>query len=98
MSTRLYSVVFDSADFRALARWWAEALGWRIGFEADDEVAVVDPADKGRALVFVPVDDPKVVKNRIHLDLASRSVDERDQIVSRLLAGGATRADVGQGS
>ena len=43
-----------------------------IGFESDDEIAVVDPDDEALALVFVPVDDPKTVKNRIHLDLASR--------------------------
>ncbi len=97
MSTRLYSVVFDSAEFASLGRWWADALGWRIGFESDDEIAVVDPDDEALALVFVPVDDPKTVKNRIHLDLASRSVAERDQIVDRLLAAGATHADVGQG-
>jgi hypothetical protein len=43
MPTRLVHVVVDAADPAALARWWAEALGWAITFEAPDEVAVEPP-------------------------------------------------------
>jgi hypothetical protein len=42
----------------------------------------------------VPVPEEKTTKNRLHLDLRP---DDRDAEVQRLLALGATRADVGQG-
>jgi len=45
-------------------------------------------------LLLVPVSDPKVNKNRLHLDFRP---DDRDAEVERLLALGAKRADVGKG-
>jgi hypothetical protein len=99
MGTRLYLVVIDCADPAALGRWWSEALGWPVAFEAHDEV-VVEPSDDDAChdlgLVFGEVPEPKRHKNRVHLDLASRSVTNQTEIVDRLLAMGATHADVGQ--
>ena len=104
MTIRLYSVVFDAANPSSLARFWATATGWPITYEEPDEVVVEPPEDDagvpiepGLPLVFVPVDDPKVAKNRLHLDLNSRSADEQREIVERLLAHGAEPADIGQG-
>ena len=46
-------------------------------------------------LLFIKVPEPRTVKNRMHLDLSP--VDRsRDEEVERLLALGATRAEVGQ--
>jgi catechol 2,3-dioxygenase-like lactoylglutathione lyase family enzyme len=100
MTTRLTSVVIDSARPGALAHWWSEATGWPVTLIAPDEV-VVEPAGNGQsydvpALVFVPVDDPKSTKNRVHLDLASNSVDHQAELVERLLGAGATDVDIGQ--
>jgi catechol 2,3-dioxygenase-like lactoylglutathione lyase family enzyme len=66
MSIRWYSVVVDCHDIKAQSRWWAEALGWRVVFETDDEVVVVPPhaldaardipaLERGPGLVFVSV-------------------------------------------
>jgi hypothetical protein len=44
--------------------------------------------------VFGSVPEDKQIKNRLHIDLAP---DDRDAEVERILALGATRADVGQG-
>ncbi|HVQ78271.1 MAG TPA: VOC family protein [Candidatus Binatia bacterium] len=96
MATRLVSVNFDAHDHAALARWWADALGWSIVYEADDEVEVSSGIDGVPTLEFIAVPEPKVVKNRIHLDLASRDDGHMAEIVDRLLASGATRVDVGQ--
>jgi len=94
MSSRLYAVIVDAHDHRAQAAWWAEALGWTAGY-ADDEIAWADPGDDTEAgLGFVPVPEPKTVKNRLHLDL--RGTDQ-SEAVARLERLGATRADVGQG-
>lgn len=100
MTTRLFSVVFDAGDPARLGRWWAEALDWPVTFESPDEV-VVELADNEAteampALVFVPVSDPKVGKNRVHLDLASDSSDHQRAQVERLVGLGATRVDIGQ--
>jgi Glyoxalase-like domain len=104
MPTRLYSVVIDAADPSALARFWATATGWPITYEESDEVVVEPleddsgmPTEPGLPLVFVRVDDPKVVKNRLHLDLNSRSTDEQAELVERVRRAGATPVDVGQG-
>lgn len=91
-------VVVDAADPSALARWWAEALGWRIVLEEPDEVEIrpLDDGD-GIPLVFVPVTDPKAGKNRVHLDLASPDMEEHSLLVDRLTEIGARPADIGQG-
>ena len=41
--------------------------------------------------------DPKVVKNRVHLDLGSTSPEDQAAQVARLQELGARPADVGQG-
>jgi hypothetical protein len=90
--------VADAADPAASGHWWADALGWEVTFETRHEVAVEPPAGTpGIPLVFVPVPDAKTVPNRVHLDLASPSTEAQAALVDRLLDGGATRADVGQG-
>jgi predicted enzyme related to lactoylglutathione lyase len=98
MSTRLVNMVVDAADPVALAEFWCELLGWRVSGTSDDEVDVQAPEDDGWRidLVFVPVEEPKVAKNRVHLDLASASPDQQMAILDRALALGARRADVGQ--
>jgi hypothetical protein len=96
MATRFWSVVIDTPDPGALARWWADALGWPLTLDEPDEV-VLDSGVEGVPLLdFVLVDDPKVVKDRVHLDLASASAADQAAIVERLLAAGASRADIGQ--
>ena len=98
MTTRLVNLVADAADPAASGHWWADALGWEVTFETRHEVAVEPPAGTpGIPLVFVPVPDAKTVPNRVHLDLASPSAEAQAALVDRLLDGGATPADVGQG-
>ncbi|RJT80059.1 VOC family protein [Arthrobacter cheniae] len=108
MTLRWYSTVIESTDHRALARWWAEALGWDIMFEDPDEAVLVPPWARELAprlrfeqvppgLVFVSVEHRKEGKNRLHLDFAPHTGDDRDAEIARLLALGAARVDVGQG-
>lgn len=101
MAMRAVSVVIDSADPLALARFWSAALQWPITYEEDDEVVVEPPEDdesqRGQLpLVFGLVDDEKVGKNRIHFDLASTSDAHQAELVARLEALGARRLDIGQ--
>ena len=99
MGTRLVNLVVDAANPAASSRWWAEALGWEVTLDTPDEAAVEPPEPDGLGipLVFVPVPDPRTGPNRVHLDLASGSPAAQAAQVERLLALGATPADIGQG-
>jgi Glyoxalase-like domain len=60
MGTRLVNLVVDAAMPAASARWWADALGWRVTLEQPDEVVVEppEPGGLGIPLVFVPSPTP----------------------------------------
>jgi glyoxalase superfamily protein len=102
MPTRLVHLAIDSADPSRLAQFWAAALGWAIEIDEPDEAAVTPPGfdypgPAALPLVFVPVPEPKAAQNRVHLDLATASVEHQAAEVGRLRDLGATPADVGQG-
>jgi hypothetical protein len=87
-------VVIDCEDFIAQGHWWADALGWEIIDENDDDMEIRNPNGSGPTLLFLNVPERKSVKNRLHLDFVP---DDQNAEVERLLAMGASRADVGQG-
>jgi hypothetical protein len=100
MMLRVQCVCFDTIDPVPLARFWRDALGWRITDETADEVVLEPPAgspEEGVApdILFLRVPEPKTVKNRLHLDL--RPEDQAAE-VRRLEALGATKVDIGQGT
>jgi catechol 2,3-dioxygenase-like lactoylglutathione lyase family enzyme len=102
MPTRLVHLVFDSADPAALARFWSAALGWKIAAEEPGEVDVwpegfTYPEPWALPLVIVPVPEPKTAKNRVHLDLATATLEDQAEQVSRLRELGAVSIDIGQG-
>jgi hypothetical protein len=108
MALRWYTVVVDCLDAAAQAAWWRETLGWQTVYEDEEEVVLV-PAhvteelarstpweQVGPGLAFVPVPEGKAIKNRLHIDLAPHTSDDRDAEIARLLDRGATLVDVGQ--
>jgi catechol-2,3-dioxygenase len=95
MPVRLHHIVIDAHDLPGLARFWAQALGWKILSERDREIVIGTNDNAPVGICFMPVTDPKTVKNRVHLDLTS-SAAERDQEIGRLLALGARRVEIGQ--
>ena len=99
--TRLVHLVIDAADPPRLARFWSAALGWEVAAEEPDEVEVWPvgyhyPDPVALPLTFVPVAEPKRVKNRVHLDLATESAGHQAAEVERLRSLGAVPADIGQ--
>ncbi len=102
MPTRLVHLACDANDLDLLPRFWAAALGWEVACQ-DEHEASVAPAgftylSPGAVpLVFVPVPERKTVKNRVHLDLATRSPGHQAELVARLTDLGAKPADIGQG-
>jgi hypothetical protein len=85
----------DARDPAALGSWWREALDWVVVNEDPDEFEIRPAQDRLPGLLFVPVPEEKAIKNRLHLDFRP---DDQDAEVARLLAMGATRADIGQGA
>ena len=95
MASRLVDLCFDANDPLGLARFWAEALQWKID-DTDGEIGL-EPTDGTRfGIVFEPVAEPKVGANRLHLDLTTTSIDDQNDIVARLVAAGARHIDIGQ--
>jgi predicted enzyme related to lactoylglutathione lyase len=102
MATRAVHLVIDAADPSRLAAFWAAALGWEVVSDEADEAVVAPPGFSypdaaALPLVFVPVTYPKTGKNRVHLDLSSTSDEDQAAEIERVLALGASRADIGQG-
>ena len=71
---RLYEVVVDAHDTRALAAWWAQVLGGRLEEGGGGESVEAIPGAPFEFLVFEPVPEPKTVKNRIHWDVDTADV------------------------
>lgn len=85
-------LVLDCADPATLAVFWREALDYREYF-TDVSVAILVPKEGvAPPLVLQGVPEPRVGKNRMHLDIV---VDEIEAEVTRLEALGARRIDDG---
>ena len=97
MTCQLAALCFDANDPLRLARFWAEALRWEVGDETGDVISLVPTDGTGFLIDFALVREPKVGKNRIHLDLTSTSIDDQQEVVERLVGLGARHIDVGQG-
>jgi hypothetical protein len=97
MSARIAQLVFDAQGPARLARFWADALAWRIIVEEPDEVEIEGGSDDIN-LLFGAAEAPKTSKNVIHLDLVAESVEHQDEIVDRLITLGARHIDIGQGA
>lgn len=95
MPVSLHHIVIDAHDLPGLARFWAEVLGWKILSVREREVVVGADETASVGLCFMPVTGRKVVKNRLHLDLTSPAED-REAEISRILALGATKVEIGQ--
>jgi predicted enzyme related to lactoylglutathione lyase len=95
MPVRLHHIVIDAHDLPGLAQFWTQALGWKVLSEREREIVIGTDENAPVGMCFMPVTDPKRVKNRVHLDLTS-SAQDRDQEIKRLVALGARRVDIGQ--
>jgi predicted enzyme related to lactoylglutathione lyase len=95
MPVTVHHIVVDAHDLPELARFWTQALGWRILSAREREIVIGPDENAPVGMCFMPVSDVKTVKNRVHLDLTTEAED-RDGEIERLLALGARRADIGQ--
>ena len=102
VTLRLVQIAIDARDDSAVGRFWAEALGWGVSSEEPgvtnvEPVGFASPAPVAVCIDVLAVPNPKTVKNRVHLDLATTSAAHQADLVARLRDLGAAPADVGQG-
>lgn len=86
----LRDICFDCIDTRRVASFWAEVLGYKLepetGNPEENESIPILPGDAGGIRIwFNRVSEPKVGKNRLHIDINMPDEAEMD----RLLALGA---------
>jgi hypothetical protein len=99
------AIVVDAEDPPSLAQFWATATGWRVTDSGPAGAALhptADPNGSARAagpyLEFVPVPEPHLVKNRLHLDVRPEPGSDQPVEVARLIGLGARRIEIGQSS
>jgi hypothetical protein len=102
MATRLVQIAMNAQDDVAVGRFWAQALGWTMSSEGPgvtnlEPAGFTYPDPAAICIDVIAVPDPKTVKNRVHVDLATTSTAQQAELIARLRDLGATPADVGQG-
>jgi predicted enzyme related to lactoylglutathione lyase len=97
VTARLVALCIDANDPLGLARFWAEALRWELDAARGDEIALLPTDGTSFRIELRRVPEPKVGRNRIHLDLTTTSLEDQRDSVARLLALGGRHLDVGQG-
>jgi predicted enzyme related to lactoylglutathione lyase len=96
MASFILNVTFDAADPRRLAAFWSEVTGFSAVMEREDFVALEAPDKRGiRRMLFFQVPEPKMAKNRMHVDLASKDPAAE---VDRLVALGAKKVEARRGN
>ena len=91
------AVVADCADPAAVAGFWELATGWARASSTASGVSLRSPAGFGPYLELLPSTDAKVLKNRIHPDVAPYRGEDYAAAVRALTAAGAVPVDIGQG-
>ena len=92
MTSTVRTITFDCADPEVVGRFWAAVTGRELDFAPGDPESLVIGDGGQPHLLFLPVPEGKVVKNRVHLDLmpADRT---RDEEAERLVGLGARIID-----
>jgi hypothetical protein len=90
MTLRMTEVVIDCADHGAVVDFWQAALGYER-HEVNEQYLALSPAGEpqpGRPpILFQVVPEPKIAKNRVHLDFRAEVMADE---VARLRGLGAT--------
>ena len=81
MDTIAITVDCSADDFEKVAAFWAAALGYERVLPG----YVIDPAGKRPRLAFEIVPEPKVVKNRWHVDLYVEKLEALEPRVRQLV-------------
>ena len=80
---RLKDIVVDAIDPAAAAMWWAGVMGGKVVHDGDYSYIEDIPGALIEGLDFVPVPEPKTVKNRIHWDVTLVGAATVDELVAK---------------
>ena len=85
-----HNVVIDCADHDVVVPFWTAALGWTAQRINDQFVALRAPADEqiGFDILFQQVPEPKLAKNRAHIDFDAADMEAE---VARLVGLGGRK-------
>jgi hypothetical protein len=75
---RLRNIVVNAADPDRAATWWLGLLGGIVRHDPEHHYAWIEniPGAPFDSLDFVPVPEPKTVKNRLHIDVTCSSIED----------------------
>lgn len=93
MTISVHSITVDCARWEPLVEFWSQASDFvedpeNPNSDGDPEGLLMHPGTHLR-LLFIPVPEPKTVKNRMHIDVVPLD-STRDEEVERLIGLGAT--------
>jgi predicted enzyme related to lactoylglutathione lyase len=94
MALKWEQIVISAQDPATLGQWWCDALGWVVVDDEPPVFEILPEPDRYPGIMFLPLEEPKSAKNRLHIDLRP---DDQEAEVDRLIALGASRVDIGQG-
>ncbi|HEV8297091.1 MAG TPA: VOC family protein [Acidimicrobiales bacterium] len=83
-------VAIDASDAERMAVFYETLLGYERAFERPGHVYLIDPSGLGPHIYIQQVPEPRVDKNRLHLDIVVPSLGEA---ANHAISLGATRVD-----
>ncbi len=90
MSTIVGTVMIDCNDLDGTVEFWSRLLGLEEKARYPDYVWLDRVSERGPALAFQRVPEPREGKNRVHLDLVAENLEETEKQVISL---GGTKVD-----
>lgn len=92
MSTSAFvgTIMIDCNDLDAMANFWCAALGLEEKVRYPNYVWLSRLSERGPALAFQKVPEPRQGKNRIHLDLTA---EDPESFVERVIELGGSRVE-----
>ncbi|HMG42440.1 MAG TPA: VOC family protein [Acidimicrobiales bacterium] len=93
MTLQLANVSFDCDDALKVATFWSAVLDRPLDADASEDFASIGAGSHGtggQGWLFTKVPEPKVAKNRCHVDLHADDRDGVQSEVDRLVGLGAT--------
>ena len=90
MNATVGTIMIDCNDIDAIVTFWSEALGLEPKVRYPKYVWLSPVSENGPALAFQQVPEPRVGKNRLHLDLVS---DDPVAFTERVLELGGSRVE-----
>ncbi len=75
MNSPIARIVFDCTNPERVTDFWASVTGYEKRMFANGE-GYLKPAQEGiPAMMFMPVNSPKIVKNRVHVEINTQDLE-----------------------